>query len=93
MLNLGEISLVLREGSFDKHGSAGILLLAGDGSPLALFSIEFCTPYDFYFVGGFVYCCLTGECPWIPFTGSICGPPSFEKKVSLKGLKSIGLWF
>jgi hypothetical protein len=62
MLNLGDISLVLRDGSFDKHGSAGIVLAAVDGSPpLALFSIEFYIPYDFYFVGGFV--CLTGECP------------------------------
>jgi hypothetical protein len=56
ILNLGDISLVLREGSFDRHGSAGIVLFAVDGSPLALFSIEFYTPCDFYFVGGFVYC-------------------------------------
>jgi hypothetical protein len=62
MLNLGDISLVLRDGSFDKHGSAGIVLAALDDSPpLALFSIEFYTPCDFYFVGGLV--CLTGECP------------------------------
>jgi len=56
MLNLGDISLVLRDGSFDRHGSAGLVLFAVDGSPLALFSIEFYTPCDFYFVGGFVYC-------------------------------------